>query len=109
MWVLRTATGQRAHQQPQEPSVRSLCRYDVEMVQRIEALVGLKLELYPTEQESVLVLAERVNEAQRIATMQMKEADSKRKGGGGAGGKRKGAADDAEDPTMGKAFRSKKY
>jgi ATP-dependent RNA helicase DDX47/RRP3 len=79
------------------------------MVQRIEALVGLKLELFPSEQEAVLVLAERVSEAQRIATMQMKEADSKRKGGGGSGGKRKGAADDGEDPALGKAFRRKQY
>jgi ATP-dependent RNA helicase DDX47/RRP3 len=93
-------------------AVTIVTQYDVEMVQRIEALVGLKLELYPSEQEAVLVLVERVGEAQRIATMQMKEADGKRKGGGGgggAGGKRKGGGDDNEDPSAGRAFRSKKY
>lgn len=79
-------------------------RYDVELVQRIESLVGLKLELYPTEQEAVLLLLERVGEAQRIATMQMKEADSKKKGG-----KRKGTVDDQDDADQltGRAFKKK--
>ena len=43
--------------------------------------MGVKLEVYPSEQESVLMLLERVNDAQRIATMQMKETDAKKKGG----------------------------
>lgn len=75
-------------------AVTIVTQYDVELIQKIEALVGVKLELYPSEQESVLVLLERVGEAQRIATMQMKETDSKKKGGGH---KRKGAVDDQEE------------
>jgi ATP-dependent RNA helicase DDX47/RRP3 len=59
----------------------------VELFQKIEALIGLRMEQYPAEQEAVLVLLERVADAQRIATMQMKESDKgkkgKRKGGGG--------------------------
>ena len=47
------------------------CRYDVELYQQIEALIGLKMEAYPSEQEAVLLLSERVGEAQRIATMQV--------------------------------------
>ena len=43
----------------------------MELYQKIEALIGLKMEQYPSEQEAVLVLLERVGEAQRIATMQV--------------------------------------
>jgi hypothetical protein len=46
-------------------------RYDVELFQKIEALTGRKMEAYPAEQEAVLLLLERVGEAQRIATMQV--------------------------------------
>ena len=43
----------------------------MELYQKIEALIGLKMEQFPAEQEAVLVLLERVGEAQRIATMQV--------------------------------------
>ena len=43
----------------------------MELYQKIEALIGLKMEAYPSEQEAVLLLSERVGEAQRIATMQV--------------------------------------
>ena len=42
----------------------------MELYQKIEALIGLTMEPYPAEQEAVLLLLERVSEAQRIATMQ---------------------------------------
>jgi ATP-dependent RNA helicase DDX47/RRP3 len=45
-------------------------RYDVELYQKIEQLIGKKLPEYPAEQETVLTLLERVGEAQRMATMQ---------------------------------------
>ncbi|KAG7672661.1 hypothetical protein KSW81_001622 [Nannochloris sp. 'desiccata'] len=35
-------------------AVTIVTQYDVELIQKIEALVGVKLELYPSEQESVL-------------------------------------------------------
>ena len=44
-------------------------RYDVELFQRIEQLIGKKLPLYPTVEEEVMVLMERVNESQRHAKM----------------------------------------
>ena len=70
-------------------------QYDVELFQRIEGLLGHKLDLYPTNQEEVLVLLERVAEAQRLAVMELREADetkasrgkSKKKGRGDAGGR----------------------
>ena len=46
-------------------------QYDVELFQKIEALTGQKMEEYPSEQEAVLLLLERVGEAQRISTMQV--------------------------------------
>lgn len=49
-------------------SVTLVTQYDVELYQKIEALIGLKMEQYPAEQEAVLLLLERVGEAQRIAT-----------------------------------------
>lgn len=42
-------------------------QYDVELYMRIEDLIGKKLPLYKTEENEVLVLQERVGEAQRIA------------------------------------------
>jgi len=48
-------------------------QYDVENYQKIESHMGLQLEIYPTEEETVLVLMERIAEAQRYAVVQMKE------------------------------------
>lgn len=72
-------------------------RYDVELYQKIEALIDMKLDAYPAEQEAVLVLLERVGEAQRIATMQMKETDSRKRG-------RKSAVDDDERDVEGGGY-----
>jgi hypothetical protein len=44
-------------------------QYDVELYQRIEHLIGKQLPLYKTEEEEVMVLQERVSEAQRVAKM----------------------------------------
>ena len=41
----------------------------MELYQRIEQLIGKKLPLYPTVEEEVLLLMERVTEAQRYAKM----------------------------------------
>jgi ATP-dependent RNA helicase DDX47/RRP3 len=38
------------------------------------------MELFPAERDEVLLLLERVSEAQRLATMAMKEADAGKKG-----------------------------
>lgn len=45
----------------------------METYQRIEHLIGKKLDQYPCEEDMVLVLLERVTEAQRIAQIQMKD------------------------------------
>ncbi|RQM14102.1 hypothetical protein DD237_003617 [Peronospora effusa] len=55
-------------------AISFVTQYDVELYQRIEHLLGTKLDTYPCEEETVLVMSERVNEAQRIATIEMKEA-----------------------------------
>ena len=44
-------------------------RYDVELFQRIEQLIGKRLPLYLTVEEEVMALMERVSEAQRHAKM----------------------------------------
>ena len=45
------------------------CRYDVELYQRIEHLIGKQLPLYKTEEQEVMMLVERVTEAQRYARL----------------------------------------
>ena len=40
------------------------------------------MELFKAEREEVLILLERVSEAQRLATMQMKESEGGQRGGG---------------------------
>lgn len=44
-------------------------RYDVELFQRIETLIGKKLPAFPTQEDEVMMLVERVSEAQRFARM----------------------------------------
>lgn len=57
-------------------------QYDVEVYQRLEALLGKKLPEYKLDEETVLVLLERVNEAQRLATRELKEQLAARKSSG---------------------------
>lgn len=47
----------------------SFLRYDVELFQRIEHLIGKKLPVFPTQDDEVMMLTERVTEAQRFARM----------------------------------------
>ncbi len=54
-------------------------RYDVENYQRIEKLIDKKLDAYTCDESMVLVLLERVTEAQRIAQQQLKEEEKKGK------------------------------
>lgn len=60
------------------PVVRWTKKYDVEVYQRMEALIGQKLPPYTCDEETVLVLQERVGEAQRMAAREMREADFNR-------------------------------
>lgn len=74
-------------------AITFVTQYDVELYQRIEHLIEKKLPLYKTEEEEVMVLTERVSEAQRFAKLEMKEQDEKKR----TGGKRKRGDDDDDD------------
>ncbi|XP_076073363.1 putative ATP-dependent RNA helicase DDX47 [Mytilus galloprovincialis] len=86
-------------------SVTFVSQYDVELYQRIEHLIGKKLPLYKTEEQEVMLLMERVTEAQRFAKLEMNETI-------GRGKKRQKKGDEADDTeeSLGvqKKFRKKK-
>jgi len=78
-------------------AIAMVTQYDVEVYQRLETLLGKKLPERKLDEETVLILHERVSEAQRMATRELKEMLSattskgkKRRGGrveeGGDGG-----------------------
>eukprot|EP00123_Amoebidium_parasiticum_P000717 comp11597_c0_seq1/m.6079 comp11597_c0_seq1/g.6079 ORF comp11597_c0_seq1/g.6079 comp11597_c0_seq1/m.6079 type:complete len:437 (-) comp11597_c0_seq1:299-1609(-) len=81
--VGRTARAGRAGK-----SVTFVTQYDVELLQRIEQLTGRKMGLYPSQEDEVLLLLERVGEAQRFAAMQLRDSD---------GGKKRGKGEDDEE------------
>ena len=60
-------------------SITMVTQYDVELFQRIEQLVAIKMDLFPTQEEIVLVLLERVSEAMRLANVSLKEKQSAEK------------------------------
>ncbi|XP_078286941.1 putative ATP-dependent RNA helicase DDX47 [Rhinoraja longicauda] len=60
-------------------SITFVTQYDVELFQRIEHLIGKKLPAFPTQEEEVMLLVERVSEAQRIARQELREQGDKRK------------------------------
>ncbi|XP_064478422.1 probable ATP-dependent RNA helicase DDX47 [Ornithodoros turicata] len=72
-------------------SITFVSQYDVELYQRIEHLIGKKLPLYQTVEEEVMMMVERVTEAQRYARMELKEEEDKKRGG-----KKRKADDDNE-------------
>jgi ATP-dependent RNA helicase DDX47/RRP3 len=57
-------------------SIAFVTQYDVEPYQRLEALMNMTLPQYPADEATVLVLLERVNEAQRIASRELREIQS---------------------------------
>lgn len=59
-------------------AISFVTQYDVEIFQRIEAALGKQLKEYPTVKEEVIVLGERVSEAQRVAIREMKDLHEKR-------------------------------
>lgn len=106
--------GRTARAGRQGRSVTLVTQYDVELLQRIEAAIGKKLEEFPDakDRDMIMLLSERVGEAQRAALRELQE-----KGLGGAGGagrrKRKQAAayederDRDDDVVEAGAYRSK--
>ncbi|KAK4570146.1 ribosomal RNA processing protein [Recurvomyces mirabilis] len=79
-------------------AISLVTQYDIELYMRIERALGKKLEEHPSEKDEVMVFAERVGDAQRVAITEMKNTHEKQKGGGGkgkgiAGGRAKGKRD----------------
>ncbi|KAF8061614.1 P-loop containing nucleoside triphosphate hydrolase protein [Lyophyllum atratum] len=74
--VGRTARAGRAGK-----SITLVTQYDVELVQRIEAVIGKKMDLWPADTEEIALLSERVNEASRVAVNELKEQGTKGSGG----------------------------
>jgi len=59
-------------------AISMVTQYDVEIWQRIETALGKKLGEYETDKEEVMVLGERVGEAQTMAIREMKDLHDKR-------------------------------
>ncbi|KAL4963573.1 RNA-dependent ATPase RRP3 [Aspergillus stella-maris] len=77
-------------------AISIVTQYDLEVYMRIEHALGKKLAEYRAEKDEVMVLAERVAEASREATIQMKSFDEKR-GSKGKGGKKFGKGKRSRD------------
>jgi len=60
-------------------SITFVTQYDIELYQRIEQLIGKKLPLFPVVEEDVMLLVERITEAQRFAKMELREINDKKK------------------------------
>jgi ATP-dependent RNA helicase DDX47/RRP3 len=73
-------------------AITFVTQYDVELYQRIEHLIGKQMPLYPTQEDEVMLLSERVAEAQRTARMEQKDLEEKK-----GGGKRKRGGGDDDD------------
>jgi ATP-dependent RNA helicase DDX47/RRP3 len=85
--VGRTARAGRAGK-----SVTLVTQYDVELIQRIEAVTGKKMDLWPTDKEEIALLRERVEEAGRLAATELREEGAKN----GHRKRRKGDRDDRD-------------
>ncbi|KAM9327010.1 putative ATP-dependent RNA helicase DDX47 [Gastrophryne carolinensis] len=60
-------------------AITFVTQYDVELFQRIEHLIGKKLSAFPTQEEEVMLLQERVAESQRFARIELREHGEKKK------------------------------
>lgn len=87
-------------------AVTLVTQYDIELFQRIEQLIGKKMPEFPHDEASVMVLAERVTEAMRLATGQIKEGTKKKEAKGK--GKRAASADSTQTFKKRKGVQKKK-
>ncbi|KAA1111486.1 ribosomal RNA processing protein [Puccinia graminis f. sp. tritici] len=78
-------------------AVTLVTQYDVELLQRIEGVIGKKMEEFPHDKEQVFLLSERVGEASREATREIR--DNERNGGKKSGKfrRKRGGADGDDD------------
>ncbi|KAG5639491.1 hypothetical protein H0H81_000629 [Sphagnurus paluster] len=58
-------------------AITLVTQYDVELVQRIEAVVGKQMELWLSDPEEVALLKERVSEASRVSVQALREKEVK--------------------------------
>lgn len=58
-------------------SISFVSQYDVEMYQKIEHLIGKKLPLYDVVEQEVMILLERVAEAERLAKIELREMEDR--------------------------------
>ncbi|KAF8522185.1 P-loop containing nucleoside triphosphate hydrolase protein [Hysterangium stoloniferum] len=86
--VGRTARAGRAGK-----SITLVTQYDVELVQRIEEVVGKKMDEWVVDKEEVALLRERVEEAARVAASELREQAKDGKG------RRKRNRDDGGDTS----------
>lgn len=85
-------------------AITIVTQYDVETFQKIEELIGKKLEEYPgLDSKAALMLTESVVEATRLAAIEMKSRDGK-----AIGGKEGDDEDDGEGNADMKLFKNKK-
>jgi ATP-dependent RNA helicase DDX47/RRP3 len=74
-------------------SITVVTQYDVELMQRVEAVIGKKMELWPTDEEEVALLRERVDEASRLVVNELKDQS---RAGSGRKRRRDGAPADGD-------------
>lgn len=93
--VGRTARAGRAGK-----AILLVTQYDVELVQRLETVLGQKLELWPTDKEEMMLMRQRVDEAGRVAANELKDENRNRKSKAKAKGKRPMDDRDRDDDVV---------
>ena len=68
-------------------------QYDVELLQRIEGVIGKKMAEFPHDKDAISLLSERVGEAQREAAKELRDASADK----GGSHRRRKYEDDQED------------
>jgi ATP-dependent RNA helicase DDX47/RRP3 len=88
-------------------AITVVTQYDVELYQKVENLIGVKLDKYQTNNDEVLLLVESVTNALRMASNEVKELDKDKRSG-----KKKGSnsafLDDIDGDEYQKAVKKRK-